>query len=352
MLIAADATYSIDSGPTGVGVYSKEVLNGMARAHPGAGFLFCYRPHRFLRALSKPRRSNVWCWPLLDWGLRPGELFHGLNQRLPAKPWPLQIATFHDLFVMDREFSTPEFRARFTTQARHAATHADRIIAVSQFTANEIERLLGVDSRKIRIVPHGVHLPHVVHREREKLVLSVGSIQKRKNTARLVRAFACTPAGWRLVLAGGRGYGAEEALRAIENSPRKADIEVTNYVTPARLAELYGRAAIFAFPSLGEGFGIPILEAMANGAAVVSSNRSSMPEVCGDAALLIDPEREDELVHAVRTLTEDVELRESLAQRGLARAREFSWERAVEKTWDVYEELLPVDRIAGQDRQA
>src|SRR5271165_908288 len=117
----------------------------MVRTHPEAGFLFCYRPHRFLRALSQPLHSNVWRWPLFERGPRPGPLFHGLNQRLPARRWPFQIATFHDLFVMSHEYSTPEFRARFTAQARHAAENADRIIAVSRFTAGEVERLLGVD---------------------------------------------------------------------------------------------------------------------------------------------------------------------------------------------------------------
>ena len=97
---------------------------------------------------------------------------------------------------MSHEYSTPEFRARFTAQARHAAENADRIIAVSRFTAGEVERLLGVDPQRIRVVPHGVRLPKSVeYGAREKLVLCVGSIQKRKNTARLVRAFASMPPG-------------------------------------------------------------------------------------------------------------------------------------------------------------
>jgi glycosyltransferase involved in cell wall biosynthesis len=340
VLIAADATYTLDRNPTGIGVYSTELLGGIARAHPELGFLYCYRPHRFLRALAQPRHHNIWRWPLLETGPRPGVLFHGLNQRLPAKPWPLQVATFHDLFVMSHDYSTPEFRARFTAQARHAAECADRIIAVSRFTAGEVERLLGVDPRRIRVVPHGVHLVQTAGTVREKLVLSVGSIQKRKNTARLVRAFASMPPDWRLVLAGGRGYGAEETLWEIENSPRRADIQVAEHVSPARLTQLYATAGIFAFPSLDEGFGIPILEAMANALPVVTSNRSAMPEVCGDAAVQVDPESEEELAEAMRKLAGDDAVRENLAERGLVRAREFSWERAVAATWSVYQELL------------
>lgn len=339
MLIAADATYTLDSHPTGVSVYSNELLNGLAHAHPEASFLFCYRPHRFFRGLSQPHQNNVWRWPLLERGLHPGRFFHGLNQRLPAKRWPLQIATFHDLFVMTHDYSTPDFRERFTAQARHAAENADRIIAVSQFTAHEVVRLLGVDPQRIRVVPHGVRIPPASS-PKENFVLSVGSIQKRKNTARLVRAFAAMPSDWRLVLAGGRGYGAGETLAEVENSPRRAQIEVTGHIANQRLADLYRRASIFAFPSLDEGFGIPILEAMANGIPVVTSNRSAMAEVSGQAALEIDPESEGELAHALRTLAQDAELRRTLAAAGLERAREFSWEKALAATWSVYRELL------------
>jgi len=340
VLIAADATYTLDRNPTGIAVYSRELLNGLARAHPEAGFLFCYRPHRFARALAQPLRTNVWRWPLMEGGPRQGALFHGLNQRLPARRWPLQVATFHDLFVMSHEYSTAEFRARFTAQARHAAENADRLIAVSQFTAGEVQRLLGVEPGRIRVVPHGVRLPKAVNPAKEKLVLSVGAIQKRKNTARLVRAFASMPADWKLVLAGGRGYGAEETLREVEESPRRHDIEVLDHVSEVRLAELYAKAGIFAFPSLDEGFGIPILEAMANGVPVVTSNRSAMPEVCGDAGLQVDPESVDELAGALRRLAADEALRGSLAALGLARAREFSWDRVVAATWSVYRELV------------
>jgi len=241
---------------------------------------------------------------------------------------------------MSHEYSTAEFRARFTAQARHAAENADLLIAVSQFTANEVQRLLGVEPRRIRVVPHGVRLPKVVNPAKEKLVLSVGAIQKRKNTTRLVRAFASMPADWKLVLAGGRGYGAEETLQEIEESPRRQDIEVADHVSEARLAELYAKAGIFAFPSLDEGFGIPILEAMANGVPVVTSNRSAMPEVCGDAGLQVDPESVDELAAALRRLAADETLRGSLAELGLARAREFCWDRVVAATWSVYRELV------------
>jgi glycosyltransferase involved in cell wall biosynthesis len=172
------------------------------------------------------------------------------------------------------------------------------------------------------------------------MVLFVGAIQRRKNIARLVRAFEAMPAGWRLVLAGAAGWGAEEELRAVETSPRKSSIEVCGYVSAAQLESLYSRARIFAFASLDEGFGMPVLDAMAHGIAVITSRRSALPEVAGDAAMLVDPENVDELAEALRRLAADEAVREELARRGRARAAEFSWESALKQTWTVYQELL------------
>lgn len=183
--------------------------------------------------------------------------------------------------------------------------------------------------------------PPASEQPRENLVLTVGAVQKRKNIARLVRAFEAMPGAWRLAIAGSaEGYGAAEELLAVESSPRKGDIDVLGYVDAGTLERLYHRASIFAFPSLDEGFGMPVLDAMARGVPVVASNRSATAEVAGDAALLVDPENVEELGAALSRLATDAELRQDLAQRGLNRAAGFTWESAVERTWKVYEELL------------
>jgi glycosyltransferase involved in cell wall biosynthesis len=263
-----------------------------------------------------------------------------LNQRVDAKA-RRTVATFHDLFVMTSDYSSPEFRARFTAQARQAADQSDLLIAVSQFTAGQMEALLQVERSRIRVIPHGVRIPSQVTNQRENIVLFVGAIQRRKNIARLVRAFEAVPAGWRLVLAGAAdGWGAAEELRAVESSPRRSDIEVRGYVSAAELESLYSRARIFAFASLDEGFGMPVLDAMAHGVAVVTSRRSALPEVAGDAVLLVDPENVEELAEALRSLASDAEARAELALRGRGRAAEFSWDAAVRQTWDVYQELI------------
>jgi glycosyltransferase involved in cell wall biosynthesis len=342
--IALDATYSIGDVLSGVGLYSHEILMGLAGAHPEVRFDFCYRPHRYLRArgavLPQNVRRRVLAEPL---GPRGADLFHGLNQRLPRLPMRRAIATFHDLFVMTGEYSTPEFRARFTAQARDAAARADAVIAVSEFTRSQVVSLLGVDPAKVHVVHHGTRkLPEQGSDtpRREKVILNVGAIQKRKNIARLVEAFETLAPPWQLVIAGSNGYGAEEILARIEQSPARDRIRVTGYVSPEDLAGWYARAAIFAFPSLDEGFGMPVLEAMAAGVPVITSNRSALPEVAGDAALLVDPEDDEALGQALRELTINVDLCLDLARRGTARARMFTWEKAVRDTWDVYRTLL------------
>ena len=340
-MIALDATYSLDEAPSGVGLYSREILAGLAAAHPEEAFRFCYRPHKYWRARAIPRPQNVQHGLLAEpWGPRSAALFHGLNQRLPRIRLRRTVATFHDLFVMTGEYSTPEFRARFTQQAREAAARADAIVAVSAFTKSQVESLLGVPASRVRAIHHGTRVLRFPAVKREQIVLSVGAIQKRKNIARLVEAFEAVGADWNLVLAGAAGFGSEQILAGIEKSPARARISVLGYVSAEDLGQWYARAMVFAFPSLDEGFGMPLLEAMAAGAAVVTSNRSALPEVAGDAALLVDPEDTAALAAALCEITGSDSLRAELARRGSARAREFTWEKAVRETWDVYRDLL------------
>jgi glycosyltransferase involved in cell wall biosynthesis len=326
---------------SGVGLYSREILLGAAAAHPEAGFDFCYRPHRYFRSWWEALPSNARRRLLAEpWGPRSAGLFHGLNQRLPRFPMRRAVATFHDLFVMTGEYSTPEFRLRFTAQARDAAARADLVIAVSEFTKSQVVALLGVEPSKVRVVHHGVRGLAYPPAARAKVILNVGAIQKRKNLARLVEAFESVDPSWKLVLAGSCGYGSAEILARIERSPARSRVSVPGYVSPASLAAHYAAAGIFAFPSLDEGFGMPVLEAMAAGAAVLTSRCSALPEVAGDAALLVDPTDTASIGQALRDLTEREDLRRELAQRGMARARLFTWEKAVRETWDVYRELL------------
>jgi glycosyltransferase involved in cell wall biosynthesis len=342
MRIALDATYSLGEGLSGVGLFSREMLCGLAGAHPEARFEWWYRwkayRHSRAAALAPRARRRLLAEPL--WAPRGAELFHGLNQRLPKLAMRRAVATFHDLFVMTGEYSTPEFRSRFTAQARDAAARADAIIAVSEFTRRQVVDLLGYPADRVFVVHHGTRELRFPDAPREKVVLSVGAIQARKNTARLVEAFESLDGDWRLVLAGSWGFGAEEIGRRIEASKARERIAVLGYVTTEELAAWYARAAIFAFPSLDEGFGMPLLEAMAAGTAVVTSNCSALPEVAGDAAVLVNPRDTEELAEALRELARNEGLRTGLGVKGRERAALFTWEKAVEATWEVYGRVI------------
>lgn len=338
--IALDASYSLGPELTGVGVYSREILHGLAARHPEAQYVFCFRSNKFFKSLAA--KSPAARRPFSDSWLPAHSLFHGLNQRLPAAPLKASVTTFHDLFVMTGDYSTPAFRQRFTAQARAAATRADLIICVSAFTAAQVESLLSVPKSRLRVVHHGVHAPGELPPPgaREPIVLSVGSIQTRKNTARLVEAFEQTRPGWKLILAGAAGFGAQDIVARIQDSPRAADIQITGYLADSELAALYRRASLFAFPSLDEGFGIPVIEAMAHGVPVITSDRSALAEISGEAALHVNPNETVGLAHAMQTLMDQPGLCRELARRGLEWSAQFTWDRAVDATWNVYRELL------------
>jgi glycosyltransferase involved in cell wall biosynthesis len=349
LTIALDASYSLGEELSGVGVYSREILWGLAESHPETRFAYCYRPHRFLRSFKERIPSNVRRGLLTEtWGPRLASMFHGLNQRLPRMRLRRAVVTFHDLFVLSGDYSTPEFRARFAVQAHEAAARADLILTVSEFTKSQVVALLGVDARRIRVVHHGIRrlcgADPLVRAgppgPAERIILNVGAIQKRKNVARLVEAFERLDNSWQLVLAGSYGYGADEILARISASPARDRIQVTGYVSPRELAAWYSRASVFAFPSLDEGFGMPVLEAMAAGVPVITSNRSALPEVAGDAAVLVDPEDLDALAGALLELTQSESRRAELVQKGLLRAQSFTWKKAVSETWAAYQSVM------------
>jgi glycosyltransferase involved in cell wall biosynthesis len=329
---------------SGVGVYSREILNGLAAAHPKTPFLFCYRPKQFFRSYNETLFRNCSRFLLHDeWHLPSNKnLFHGLNQRMPPRKMKYRVCTFHDLFVMTGDYSTPEFRKLFAARAKKAAEGSDVIIAVSKFTAGQIEDLLKIDQSRIRVIHHGVR--EAVDRTvlpRENIILHVGAIQDRKNITRLVEAFEAVPPDWKLVLAGAAsGFGSEAILKRIEASGCRSRIQVTGYLSAPALDRLFSRASVFAFPSLDEGFGMPVLEAMARSVPVITSNRSALPEVSGEAALLIDPSDTTAIGDALKQLTENPTLRTRLIEAGKHQAAKFTWRAAVNKTWAIYRELV------------
>ena len=341
MNIVLDASYSVGRNLSGVGRHSREILFGLAKSQPQQRFQFAYRPHRLRGSFADALPRNV-TRTLLYGPCPSADIFHGLNQRLDAGRFRKSVVTFHDLFALTGEYATPEFRRRFAAQAREAADRADLIIADSLFTAGQVTDLLGVEPARLRVIPLGAIRPAIVPRPdalRRNVILHVGAIQSRKNIVRLVRAFAATPSDWELILAGSAGFGVEQALSAIAASPRRSQIRVLGYVTDGRLAELYDEARILAFPSLEEGFGMPVIEAMSHGLPVLTSNSSALREVAGCAALLVDPTDENAIGAGLCALAVNEDARRDLRERGFAHVEKYRWETAVERTWQVYGEL-------------
>jgi glycosyltransferase involved in cell wall biosynthesis len=356
VICALDASYSLGRNPSGVAVYCSRIIQALAEAAPAGRFLLCYRANRFFRALASPlpaancsRRLMEEFAPFLP--PRHADLFHGLNQRLPASRLHRAVTTFHDLFVMTGDYSTPEFRRRFTSLARDAASRSGHVIAVSRFTADQVAARLDYPAGRITVIHHGVDpVPEIagdaLDAFRRKLgleepfLLHVGAIQTRKNISRLVEAFEGLPERYSLVLAGSAGYGAREILERIEKSRARKRIHRLGYLTRDELNQLYRTAAVLAFPSLDEGFGLPVIEAMSASLPVVTSNGSALKEIAGDAALLVEPADVDSLRTALQVALEDAAVRNRLVSAGIRRAAEFDWKRAAQQTLAVYRRLL------------
>lgn len=315
---------------------------GLGRAIAADGHLACSRwlwVHLRLAALARRDGCDVLHCP------------NGMGPAWSATPL---VVTIHDLSL----FRYPQHHPRgriLTTRALlpRLARRAAAVLAVSEFTRREILSVL-------HLPPDKVHTIHSAAAERfspvtdparlaevrqrydlpERFVLFVGTVEPRKNLHRLVRAFRqVRQRGFPhvLILAGHPGWLMDDFAAEIQRLGLRAVARRLGYVADADLPALYSLAQLFVYPSLYEGFGLPTLEAMACGTPVLSSNSSALAEVCGDAACLVDPLNEQALADAMASLLRDDARRDELRHKGLARAREFSWQRAAAETMVVYE---------------
>ena len=363
--IALDATYSADPQLTGIGVYSRRLIETLVTLDTPHRFLICYRLSRLGQRQHFLRRGSVlgaraqfsvrvYQEPVTFWLPWQAQLFHSLAQRPPAFHFRQEVVTVFDIFPITGEnYSTADFRKKFSDLLLQAVGRAARVITSSHATESLLISHARVAPEKIRVIPLGVDPPAVILSPAERLrerarilggegemLLSVGVIQTRKNTLNMLKALKTLPAKYRLVLSGGNGYGNEAIHNFIRTESLGERVKLLGYVDDAQLACLYQTASVFLFPSLEEGFGIPVLEAMAGGVPVVTSNVSSMPEVGGEAALYVDPYDPADIAQKVVQAVEDSALRTRLVEKGYARAREFTWRRTAEATLAVYDEIL------------
>jgi len=291
----------------------------------------------------------------------PVDVLHVQFTAPPFCPCPV-VVSIHDLSF---EHLPHTFNRRSRTQlrltVRHSARRAARILSLSEHTRRDIIDTYGIAPNRVTAIPLAApdHFgPVTDNRELQRVrhnygidgdyILSVGSIQPRKNLARLVRAYASLRGEFstgklpKLVLVGKCGWLYDETLRALDETNVKDAVVLTGYVPESDLPALYSGALCFVYPSYFEGFGLPPLEAMKCGAPVIVGNKTSLPEVVGDAALAVDPFDVDAIAGAIRRLINDSALRRELSVKGQERAQEFNWRETAEKTLAVYNEVARV----------
>jgi glycosyltransferase involved in cell wall biosynthesis len=288
------------------------------------------RSQPFRMAVTLPRRLRK---------LRPA-VAHFQHVVAPGCPSPA-VVTIHDLsFERDPSLMSRRDRFFFRTMVPRSARRADRVLAVSEQTKRDLVATYDIDPAKIVVTPNGVDPafgPDGPARDGRPYLLFVGALNARKDPVTAIEALPLTNSDLKLVLAGPDKGDGKEARKAVERLGLGSRVEFAGHVEKAELAALYRGAECLVFPSRYEGFGLPVLEAMASGTPVVATAAGAIPEVAGDAAILVEPGDPAALADGIERALADGDV---LVKAGLARARRFSWRETARRTVDVYREVL------------
>lgn len=328
-----------------------------------------------LHVVPIPVRALTIAWhrlglPLpVSWLGARGDLYHASDFVLPPTGGIPALVTVHDLsFLTVPQCADAGLRAYLSRVVPRSVRRAHHVLADSENTKRDLVRLLGVSPEKITVVYPGVEPrfqpveePAALAAVRQKyglgdgpFVLGVGTLEPRKNWPALIRAWArlrqTTPLPHRLVIAGGKGWLYDDIFRTAKDTGLRDEIIFPGYVADADLPALYSAASVFAYPSLYEGFGLPVLEALACGTPVVCADNSSLPEAAGDAALLVNAADEEALATALHRLLTDEPLRQTLRRRGLAHAQKFTWGRSARVLLAAYERVHAETQASGPHR--
>ncbi|MBI2423903.1 MAG: glycosyltransferase family 4 protein [Candidatus Hydrogenedentes bacterium] len=310
------------------------------------------------RHLRVPTRLLYQCWehlraPRID-RLLPGiDVYHATNYFLPPSAHARTVVTLYDLtFLKYPQWCSPRITGPFSRNVRRYAPTADAILTCSESSKADIVALLGVAPERVHVTYGAVAPGFAAYTRvaaasrvaqgygiRGPYVLFTGTLEPRKNITGLLAAYARVAGEipQSLVLAGGLGWYEKNLDAELARLGISGRVLRPGYITPySDLAALYGAADCFFFPSLYEGFGLPVVEAMACGCPVIASNVSSLPEVGGDAALYVNPASVEEMAETLRSVCLGTTLRERLAAAGPARAEAFSWEKTARETLAVY----------------
>jgi glycosyltransferase involved in cell wall biosynthesis len=349
--------------PGGIGTY----VRGLLRALPqnGVGVIPHVAWHRKddvaqaglegARRLPLPRRALYEGWSRFGrptFGLE-GDVVHAPSLAFPSPLRRPLVVTVHDVLFLEFPETFPAHGLAFHRRALSRVADADLVICPSRATAAALESIEAPPER-VRVVPLGADVvpPEDPARVLDAVgidrpyVLWVGTMEPRKNLRRAIGGFlraaeshAPEAGHLKLYLAGPTGWLSGPVSELLTRSDVRDRVRPLGVLPTETLAAAYAGAETFLFPSLGEGFGLPVLEAMAAGAPVVTSDRSSLPEVAGDAAVLCDPTDEDSIASALVSILADPSLAQRLRERGRARAAEFTWERTARETAACYREV-------------
>ena len=373
MAIYLDVSSAVHA-KAGIGRYAGSLARALIARDPERFALFYNRtrdslppeglesvPARTVRAGYKPWRMAVWMGQLGGIGfhrLVPGaELFHATEHLLPPLRGVPTVLTVHDMIFK----LFPEHQKRLNYWYLNATMplycrRADAIITVSESSKRDIVAHYGLEPGRVRViyeaaapefVPAASGAVDEVRRRYslpERYIIHVGTIEPRKNLSRLVEALQrLRSAGLTvpLVVVGGKGWLYDDLFERLEGSDVRDAVHFPGYVPSADLPLLYGAATLAVMPSVYEGFGLPVLEAMACGTPVVSSGASSLPELGGEAARYFDPYDVEAIAGVIHEVWADKALQDEMREKGLVQAARFSWDRAAEETWAVYESILP-----------
>jgi glycosyltransferase involved in cell wall biosynthesis len=364
---------------SGTGRYTTELIRALAEidtdneygivAHEDSPLCELIEGRSNFRLLRQKRRERVLRILWERWKL-PGliarerfDVFHAPAFVLPSRSTAATVATIHDLVFMRYPETFGYMRRNYFQWAiPGSAYRADRVIADSEATRRDLEDLLGVRDDKIHVIPLGIGREffeppseEAVERVRadlqlpEEYILTVGTIEPRKNLIRLLEAYAQVKAGMgrhspALVLVGRKGWKYSEVFGEILERGLQDDVIWTDFLPDEAVRALYAHAMVFAYVSLHEGFGLPLLEAMATGTAVVASNCSSMPEVVGNAGRLVDPFSPDSIAKGILDVVGDPQFRGKLAAKARERAGRFTWGNTARQTLEVYRDAANASR--------
>ncbi len=371
-MIAIDYTAAYEQG-AGIGRLVRQLVNALLQQENDTQYKLWVSGFKPVKPLP-PLKNAQWYTTRLE-PVTLARIWHRLHVPLPIETWLGNISlyhatdfvlpptlpktktvlTVHDLsFVRVPEAASPDLKRYLDRVVPHSIQKATHIIADSEATKQDICEVYSTPPHKITVLLSGIEerffekstSPHpltALGLSNVPYFLCIGTVQPRKNYSRVIRALAMIhKEGFdaHVIIVGGKGWLEDEMYTTLDETKMRPYVHLVGFIEDEKIPSFYQHATGVVFPSLYEGFGFPILEGMASGVPVITANVSSMPEVAGDATLLVDPYLVDEIAYSMQRLLTETELRQTLIEKGLERSKLFSWDTAAKKLKNIYDTLL------------